>query len=167
MRMFFKIEFSLLGMLICVDARIFCWRGSSFCDIQRIEGAKSSHSDGLFGLSEDSGMLSAGLAISIGSVGNVWKDCFIYLQSHAAKCSGCRSSDSNRSISKLMGNVKTFVQVSEFDGRDRKISFLSDQIKFTYRWFVSFLVGRLIVLVGIATRPDNIQDSLTPSLAGT
>jgi hypothetical protein len=32
---------------------------------------------------------------------------------------------------------------------------------------VSFLVGRLIVLVGIATRSDSIHDSLTPSLAGT
>jgi hypothetical protein len=84
MRMFFKIEFSL-GMLIRVDARIFCWRGSSFCDIQRIEGAESSHSDGLFGSSEDSGMLSTRLAISIGSVENVWKDCFVYLQSHAGR----------------------------------------------------------------------------------
>ena len=69
------------------------------------------------------------------------KDCFVSFQSHAAECSGCRSSDSNRSISKLIGNGKTFVQVSEFDGRDGKISFLSDQIKFTYRRFVSFPVA--------------------------
>jgi hypothetical protein len=66
------------------------------------------------------------------------KDCFVYLQSHVAECNGCRSSDSNRSISKLIGNGKTFVQVSEFDGRDGKISFLSDQIKFTCRTEVCF-----------------------------
>jgi hypothetical protein len=59
------------------------------------------------------------------------KDCFVYLQSHAAECSGCRSGYSNRSISKLIDNGKTFVQVSELDGRDGKKSFLSDQIKFT------------------------------------
>jgi hypothetical protein len=62
-------------MLICVEARIFFGRASSFRDIQRIGGAESSHPDGPFERSEGSGMVSTELAIG---TGKRWAALFTY-----------------------------------------------------------------------------------------